>query len=332
MENVCSVKASNGLRTMFVKDILFELTDETHLITVGEILEVLESRYGIITSRKTIYDDIEMLINSGFDIECVSGKNNRHMYHVLNREFDLAEIRILIDAIESLKSLSGSKSMQLIKKLSMFTGPSYEQLIKDVDVFSRPKTDNPKIYYIIDTVYKAINTRKKIAFKYYEYLTSANKPLKNNGEDYHISPYRLVCSNDYYYLLGFSDKHQKITAFRIDLICGIPSELDEDCVVEPEEFSANTYIKDAFHMKSGESSDVLLEFDSSVIDAMVDRFGNDLTFTYMNKSTCRAKVNVQVNNVFFAWIFGFDGKVRITGSRDVQNQYIRMVAKEMARL
>lgn len=332
MENACNVKTTNGLRTMFVKDILFELTDETHLITVGEILEVLESRYGIITSRKTIYDDIDMLIDSGFDIECISGKNNRHMYHVLTREFDLAEIRMLIDAIESLKSLSASKSMQLIKKLSNFAGPSSEQLIKDVDVYSRPKTDNPKIYYIIDAVYKAINTRKKIAFKYYEYLTSTNKPLRNNGEEYHISPYRLVCSNDYYYLLGFSDKHQKITAFRVDLICGIPNELDEDCIMEPEDFSANKYIKDAFHMKSGESSDVLLEFDRSVIDAMVDRFGENLSFTYLNKSICRAKVSTPVNNVFFAWIFGFDGKVKLAGSKDVQNQYIRMVSREMARL
>ena len=332
MENVCNVKATNGLRTMFVKDILFDLTDETHLITVGEILEALESRYGIITSRKTIYDDIDMLVNSGFDIECVKGKNNRHMYHVLTREFDLAEIRILIDAVESLKSLPAAKSMQLIRKLCMFTGPSSEQLIKDIDVYSRPRTDNPKIYYIIDTVYKAINTRKKIAFKYYEYLTSANKPLKNNGKEYHLSPYRLVCSNDYYYLLGFSDKHQKITAFRVDLICGIPCELDEDFVMEPEDFSVNKYIKDAFHMKSGEASEVLLEFDSSVIDAMVDRFGQNLTFTYMNKSVCRAKVCVPVNNVFFAWIFGFDGKVRITGSKDIQDQYIRMVSREMARL
>lgn len=332
MENVCNVKATNGLRTMCVRDILFELTDETHLITVGEIMDVLGSQYGIITSRKTIYEDIDLLIDSGFDIECVNGKNNRHLYHVLTREFDLAEIRIMIDAVAAQKSLSASKGTQLINKLKRLAGPCSEDLAKDIDVYSRPRTDNPKIYYIIDAVFKAIITKKKIAFKYYEYLTSTSKPLRNNGKEYQLSPYKLVCCNDYYYLLGYSDKHQKITAFRVDLICGIPNELEEERLSEPENFSVDSYVKDAFNMKSGDPSDVLLEFDSSVIDAMVDRFGQDLTFTYMNKSVCRAKVNVPVNNVFFAWIFGFDGKVRITGSKAVQEQYIRMVSREMARL
>ena len=147
-----------------------------------------------------------------------------------------------------------------------------------------------------------------------------------------MSPYRLVCCNDYYYMLGYSEKHKKITAFRVDRICGIPEELKKKCVKEPEDLYVDKFVKESFHMKTGDKAEIVLEFDSSVIDAMVDRFGQNLDITYISKTKCRAKVDIQVNNVFFSWVFGFEGKVNIKGPSEIQDQYVRMVSREMARL
>ena len=332
MENAWNTKWNNNLRPMYVKEILLEHTDETHFLSVSEIIEILESTYGIAATRRTIYDDIEMFIATGIDIECVNGKNNRHMYHILTRDYEIAELRVMMDALVSFRSLPPAKTSALIRKISRLAGPSYDYLIQNTDIDGRPRAENQQIFYIIDTVYKAIVSKKQIAFKYYEYLTASNKQLKNKGEEYQVSPYRLVCCNDYYYLLAYSEKHENIVAFRVDRICGIPKESSQDCIPEPEDFSVDKYVKDTFHMKTGDMTEVSLEFDRSVIDAMVDHFGQEMNIFFIDKTTCRAKVKVQVNNIFFAWIFGFEGKVRIRGPKELQEDYIRMVSKEMARL
>lgn len=330
MANTKSNKMINNLRPMYVKEILFDHTDENHFITVNEILELLESVYGITSTRKTLYEDIDLLLSVGFDIECIKGRMNK--YHLLSRDFDIAEIRLLIDSVESLRSLPLCKSRELVKKLSRLGGPSADFLIQTGNAELYPRAENNQIYYIIDSICNAIAARKQIAFKYYEYLTSSNKVLKNNGKDYHVSPYRLVCSNEYYYLLAYSEKHAKITAFRVDRICGIPTQLNDDIVSEPDTLYVDKYIKDSVHMKSGDAEELTLDFDSSVIDAMIDRFGQDMGITFISKSECRAKVSAPINNVFFAWIFGFEGKVRIKGPHDISDRYIRMVSREMARL
>ena len=330
MANMKSNKMINNLRPMYVKEILFDHTDENHFITVNEILELLESVYGITSTRKTLYEDIDLLLSVGLDIECIKGRMNK--YHLLSRDFDIAEIRLLIDSVESLRSLPLCKSRELVKKLSRLGGPSADFLIQSGNAELYPRAENNQIYYIIDSICNAIAARKQIAFKYYEYLTSSNKALKNNGKDYHVSPYRLVCSNEYYYLLAYSEKHEKITAFRVDRICGIPTQLNDDSVPEPDTLYVDKYIKDSVHMKSGDTEELTLDFDSSVIDAMIDRFGQDMGITFISKSECRAKVSAPINNVFFAWIFGFEGKVRIKGPHDISDRYIRMVSREMARL
>lgn len=329
MENITSVKLNN-LRLMFVKEILFEHTDENHLITVNEILDILESSYDITTTRKTIYEDIDMLITIGFDIQCEKARQNK--YHVLTRDFDIAELRIMIDAISSLRSIPLAKSKALIEKISRLAGPSADYLIRCDNSELNPKAENKQIYYIIDAIYKAIVTKKRISFKYYEYRTSSGQALRKNGKEYQVSPYRLVCCNDYYYLLGYSEKHEKVTAFRVDRISGIPELLSKNRVPEPEDLYVDKYIRDSIHMKSGDAEVITLEFDSNVIDALVDRFGQNLDLTFISKKECRATVTTPINNIFFAWIFGFEGKVRIKGPSDIKDEYIRMVSKEMARL
>ncbi|MBR0418287.1 MAG: WYL domain-containing protein [Erysipelotrichaceae bacterium] len=329
-ENKTKVNKSNCLRLLYVKEIIFEHSDEEHLLSTNEIIDMLHNEYHISVTRQTLTADIDMLIDAGYDIECI--KSNPNKYHILSREFDIAELRILIDSIESLRSLPVCKAKELTKKLARLGGPSVDLLLETINVESIPRSDNSQIYYIIDAILKAKAEGKQISFKYYEYNTSNKSVLKNNGRDYIVSPYQLVCSNDYYYLLGYSVKHEKTTAFRVDRICGIPEVIDMDSVFEPENINAKEYIRESYHMMSGDEAKVTLRFDSSVIDAMIDRFGQDLDITFLHKKECEARVIVPVNNVFFAWLFGFDGKVMISGPNKVKDQYIRLVSKAMARL
>ena len=317
MENMWNeAKNNTNLRTMFVKEILVDNTDENHFITIGEILNILNSSYGIHAVRQTIYEDIDMLIDAGYDIESVSGRNNTHMYHLVTREFEIAELRLLIDALESIRSLPLAKCNSLKKKLCKLAGPSAGYLLQNTYLNELTRTENPQFYYIIDTISYAISSKRQISFKYCEHLTSSKKPLKREGIDYQVSPYRLVCYINYYYLIAYSEKNMQLLAFRIDCICDVP----EIC------------IKDSSDIQSGKFIELSLEFDNSVADAMASRFGDDLKIITMTGSTCQAKAMVQINNAFFAWIFSFDGKVRISGPKTVCEEYIRMVSREMARL
>lgn len=330
MENVVNIaKINNNLRPMYVKEIIFEHTDETHFISVGEILEILEANYGISSCRKTIYEDIEMLITSGFDIEDVNGKNNRHLYHVLSREFEIAELLVTIGAVKSIRTLPPKKNKRLVEKLSRLAGPSADFLMMNTINEESPKSDNNQVYYIIDIIYHAVVNKKQIAFKYYEMLTSSATELAKKSKVFQVSPYRLICCKEFFYLLGYSNKQEKILAFRVDRINGIPSMLDVDSVPEPDELNSGMYIRD--HSQEKEE-DVILDFDVSVIDSILNRFGHDLDITCLNKTTCRAKINVKASNGLFAWILGFDGKVSIYGSKEVKDQLVRFVSRAMARL
>lgn len=330
MSKECNVKTNNNLRIMFVRDILFDLTDETHLITVNEIMHILKERYDITATRQTLYDDIELLAACGIDIDCIKGRQNK--YRVLSRDFDIAELLLLRDLVKYVRSISEQQTNTLIKKICNLAGPSADFLINNACIENVPKTSNKKVFYIIDEIFKAIANKKQISFKYYDYLTSSGKRFKNSGREYRLSPYKLMCSNDFYYVIGYSEKHEKITAFRIDHISEIPKTINKHCVPEPDDLYTDKYTKEAMRMMTGDDAEVILEFDESVIGNLVDHFGQELEITCIKRSTYKAKVKVQLNNVFFAWLFGFDGKVRLVGDKSVQEQYVRRVSKEMARL
>ena len=333
MENMWNeAKNNTNLRTMFVKEILVDNTDENHFITIGEILNILNSSYGIHAVRQTIYEDIDMLIDAGYDIESVSGRNNTHMYHLVTREFEIAELRLLIDALESIRSLPLAKCNSLKKKLCKLAGPSAGYLLQNTYLNELTRTENPQFYYIIDTISYAISSKRQISFKYCEHLTSSKKPLKREGIDYQVSPYRLVCYINYYYLIAYSEKNMQLLAFRIDCICDVPEIVKRNIIPEPKGLRLDRCIKDSSDIKVGKFVELSLEFDNSVADAMASRFGDDLKIITMTGSTCQAKAMVQINNAFFAWIFSFDGKVRISGPKTVCEEYIRMVSREMARL
>ncbi|MCR5593351.1 MAG: transcriptional regulator [Saccharofermentans sp.] len=319
------------LRPMLVKDIIYDSTDNDHWITSNEILNILEDIYGLKVTRQTLYTDIEKLIDAGYDI--VTERDIQNKYKVASRDFDIAELKMIIDNIEASKSLSYSRSLSLAKKIAALAGPcAADYLLSTIDIDARKKTENNQVCYIVETVYDAISKHRKIKFAYYEYLADKTRVTKHNGEQYIISPYKLAMSGDFYYLIGLSDKHNKIVTFRVDRISGVPIMLPQEAAPIPDGFAVSDYLKDSFRTFSSEKIEVSLLFNSMLMDNIVDRFGESLNITGIDGDMCKCTVKTSLSNAFFAWVFGAAGKVRILDPMKAKEDYVRMVSKEMARL
>lgn len=312
------------LRPLYLAKILYELTDEEHCLSTNQLIDILQEKYGITSYRTTIASDIELLKQYGMDIKSV--KSQSIMYNLVSREFDLPELKLLIDAVASSKFITEKKSKELVGKLSkLASNIQADELKRNVMPEGRIKSGNENIYYIVDTVNTAINNKKQISFQYFSFNVRKQKKAKHNGEMYIFSPYYLIWNGDYYYAVGYSKKHNGIGSFRLDRIIKTPTILEKEAIKMPTDFNINKYINTSFRMYNSKTESVELICDNSVMDAIIDRFGEDVQ-TYANDmQTFRAMVDVSVNHVFFGWVFGFAGKVRIKSPKEVKDQYYIML-------
>lgn len=312
------------LRPLYLAKILYEMTDEEHTLSTNQLIKLLKEKYNIDSYRTTIASDIELLKKYGLDIQ--STKSQSIMYNMISREFDLPELKLLIDAVASSKFITDKKSKELVSKLSKLASNSQaDELKRNIIPEGRIKSGNENIYYIVDAVNTAINNEKQISFRYFCYNVRKQKTAKHNGEIYVFSPYYLIWNGDYYYTVGYSEKHGSIGSFRLDRIIKPPMILEADAVPMPSDFSINKYINTGFHMYNSKAETVELICDNSVMDSVIDRFGEAVQ-TYANDmETFRAVVDVAVNHVFFGWIFGFGGKVKIKSPEDVKEKYYSML-------
>ena len=314
------------LRPLFVAQILYNCTDENHLITIAQIIEKLRSEHGIEAFRTTVKDDIDKLIEAGMDIEFVKSSQNK--YHIVSREFDIAELKILADAVESSKFITKEKSASLTAKLGKLCGQyGAAELRRNIEVENRAKSENELIYYIVDKINEAINAQKKISFRYFSYNEKKEQIERHDGEVYVFSPYKLVWNGDYYYTVGYSDKHDNISSFRVDRIAKIPQVLDDRAVSQPDGFDMDVYLNTMFRMYGGERKSVLLECANDVMDSVIDRFGKDVNVTENGESTFNISVDIVPSHIFYSWVFGFDGKVKIVAPADVKQGYRDMVGR-----
>lgn len=319
------------LRPFYVAKMLYEQTDEEHYLTIVQIMEQLESKYGISTSRGTVSDDIKALQEFGVEIEVEQSTQNR--YYLIGRTFDLPELKALIDAVESARFIPKEKSSALVDKLSLLASPfETPKLVRNVDVENRIKADNEKIYYIMEALNDAINDKKKVSFQYYTYNRNKERIAKHNGEIYVFSPYKMIWNGDCYYVVGYSEKHGSIGSFRVDRIVTTPQILPEEQHEPPNDFDLNIYLNSMFRMYNGERKQVELICDNDLMDAVVDKFGKDVVVSEYDENSFRVIATTSVGNVFYSWIFGFGGRVTINSPEDVKEEYAEMVAAATATL
>lgn len=221
-------------RILYLKKILEERTDEEHPLSTTQLINILNDEYGISAHRTTVTKDIAALQEFGMDIVTIHSTQSK--YFVASRKFELPELKLLIDAVESSKFITKKKSETLIEKIHTMTSPGQVAKLKRNNyVVNRIKPDNEQIYYIIDAINDAINAGKQISFQYYDYTGLKKKVLKNKGEVYKLSPYKLLWCGDYYYVLGYSEKKSKVINFRVDRIASKPEILDKDIIPMPDD-------------------------------------------------------------------------------------------------
>ena len=314
------------LRPLLLAKILYERTDAEHHLTTNELLDILENEYSMPTHRTTIPTDVELLQDFGLDIKTI--RSSRMQYYLASRDFDNAELKLLIDAVESAKFISKDKSENLSDKIARLAGNmTAPKLKRNVTVERRIKTDNELSLNVIDAINEAINQGKKISFKYFQYNVKKERKEKHNGEVYIISPYKLVWNGEFYYVVAHSDKHGDIGSFRIDRIATVPEILAENATPLPKNFDMDYHLNTMYHMFSTKRETVTLICKNELMDAMIDRFGEDVTTYAYDMENFKLEADVAVNKLFYMWVFGFEGKVKIRSPKNVKAGYEEMIKK-----
>ena len=319
------------LRPLYIAKVLFERTDENHCLSTTELIKILEDEYDIHSHRTTLGSDIELLQKFGLDIQIT--RSNQNLYNLLSRNIDNAELKLLIDAVESAKFISKKKSSSLVEKITSLAGKyKSEELKRNISVERRIKSENEYIIYIVDAINEAINKGKQIRFQYFQYDLNKERVPKHNGTRYLFSPYRLVWNGDYYYAVGFYEKYNCVSSFRVDRIVSTPEITDLDSIPAPDDFDLDYYLNTMYHMFSTERRRVELICCKDTMDSIIDRFGTDVPIRLFDKEHIKVEIDIAVNNVFYSWVFGFAGKVKISSPADVKTAYEEMLKKAIDEL
>jgi predicted DNA-binding transcriptional regulator YafY len=272
-----------------------------------------------------LYTDVETLREFGMDI--VLTKGNRFGYFWANRPFELAELKLLVDAVQSAKFLTAKKSTLLIGKLeSLASTHDAKSLRRQVFIDGRIKAQNESVYYAIDKLHEAISKTRQVSFKYFEYTLTKTMRYRRNGHIYVVSPFALHWDGNKYYLIAYYPEHG-ITHFRIDKITEI--EICEDpCVDLGQDLDLVSYVQKTFSMFGGPTEKVALKFSNDLIGSVIDRFGTDIIIQKVDDQTFSTEVYANISSSFLSWVFQFDGKAVIIGPDAVVEQMKQLVDRQ----
>ncbi len=307
-------------KILCILQILRERTDETHMMTATELCSALEE-YGIQAERKSIYTDIQALQEFGVDI--VQKKGSNPGYYIASREFEIAELKLLVDAAQASKFITKKKTEELIKKLESLTS-KYEarQLQREVYIYNRTKAQNETIFYNVDYIHDAIYNNVQIQFQYSEWTVKKELKLKKDGAFYVVSPWALTWADENYYLIAYDEAAGKIKHYRVDKMQKM--ELLETVRVGKEsfkEFDLAAFSKKTFGMYGGEDADVILRGKNYMAGVVIDRFGPDVWMVPADGEHFRAKVTVALSQQFFGWVTGLGSGIQIAGPEHVKERY-----------
>ena len=300
--------------------IMLEKTDDEHYITMPEILSALES-YGVTADRKSIYNDLRDLDVLGIEVEG-EPVGGRYHYHVLNRPFELPELKLLVDAIQSSKFITERKTNALIKKLEQLVS-QYEavKLQRQVYVSGRIKTMNESIYYTVDAIHNAISENKKIRFQYYQWNVKKEMELRHSGAFYHISPWGLSWDDENYYLVGYDSEADTLKHYRVDKMLHIQmSDEKREGQEHFERLNMADYAKKSFGMFGGKEQKVKLLVKNELAGVMIDRFGKDIMMIPKEEKYFTVNVDVHISNQFLGWVFSLGDGVKIISPDEVVEQ------------
>lgn len=313
-------------RLLLILELLYKTTDEDNPISTTGIMEYLEKK-GFSIDRKTLANDIKILMDMDYDIVTIKSSPNKYFWG--SRNFEIPELKMLIDAVSSSRFITKKKSEELIQKIAMLAGDAQRsQMSKHIIATVRAKSDNRQLYYIVDAITEAINQNKKIQFKYTEYNADKEKVFRHAGEIYTMSPYVLYWNEDYYYVVGYYDKRETVAAFRVDRLHN-PEVIDEEAVPKPIDFKIDDYANRIFKMFDGEEAIVELECENSLMKYIVDHYGLDIETRRNTKETFIAKVPATLSPTFYGWVFQFAGRMKIISPDKAVDEFKEILISQL---
>ncbi|MBQ6906587.1 MAG: WYL domain-containing protein [Clostridia bacterium] len=313
------------LKILHLKEILEEESDIEHYLSMEQILEKLEAR-GIPAERKSVYSDLKALEQFGCDIEHQNGKNGG--YCINTRQFEQAEVKLLIDALQASKFITQKKTKTIQEKLASLMGNYTKKKLLSRTSYSL-KSENESILYGIDEIHTAINENKKIRFQYMEWCASEKNDgfelvPRRNGEYYVVSPAGLWWDNEFYYLVGIDDFRGSIRHYRLDKMksCSVVDEKRNQIIAD---IDMTEYSKRIFDMYGGDDSKVTIRFDKTLIGVVIDKFGKNIVKRTIDENTYETTVSVAVSPTFFSWVFTFGGRMTVISPSNVVDAYLEHI-------
>ena len=308
----------NKSRALYIFKYLWDHTDEEHPATTADIIQYLAS-IGISTTRKTVAEDAAELQNSGFDVICNRSRQNE--FFIGSRHMELAELKMLVDAVQAAKFISPKKSKELIGKVTELASPYQSDTLKrSLFVDDKVKTSNESVYYAVDTLHEAIQKQKTVAFRYIEYTPQKKRAYKHGGQVYLLSPYDMVWNSDAYYVFGFSESHGKVVKFRVDRMHR-PALSEQPYRPKPQGCNISEYCRQVFSMYDGSACTVELKCENSLMDDIVDRFGEQVRTKRYDAGHFVAEAEVSVSPTFYAWVFTYSGQIEILSPEPARREY-----------
>ena len=318
--------ANQKTKLLYVMEALLRESDEEHPLSMEDLLRYLSEK-GIRAERKSVYSDIETLQAFGLDVHGTRGRTAG--YYVGERDFELPEIKLLIDSVQSSKFITERKTMQLIRKLAGLMSVHEAALMKrQLYVKNRIKSMNESIYYNVDALHQAIAADKQIEFRYSSYTITKEKKFRRGGRPYRVSPLALSWAEENYYLIAYEAETDKIKHFRVD-------KMDSIRIVDQfregkkllRDMDMGEYTRKNFSMFGGTEEVVTLRFSNRMIGVVIDTFGKDVAITAVDEEHFLIRAAVAVSPQFFGWLFGLDGEAAIVAPEPVKQRFQEQLAR-----
>ena len=319
------------LKLLYLLKILTEQSDEEHCMSAQALIEALAA-YEIKAERKSIYDDIAQLIDFGYDIVLVKAKTGGG-YYLAGRDFELAELKLLVETVQASRFLTVNKSRELISKIEKLASKAEAgQLQRQVYVANRIKTANESIYYVVDDIHRAIQNNRQISFQYLEWNLNRELVPRRDGRPYQVSPWALTCKDENYYLIAHDSEEDKIKHFRVDKMAKIRvmEETKREGAALFERFDIADYANKTFGMYGGQEETVTLLFENHLIGVVMDRFGKEAAVRIRDEAHFSVRVRVAVSGQFFGWLTGLGEGAVIAAPAAVQEAYRMHLEKTLA--
>lgn len=324
-------EAFSKIKLLKIWEILKQDSDENNPLTTNQIIDKLAAS-GIVCDRRTLYQDIAALNSYGYEVVCRKGQHS-NCYYVLDRNFDVPELRILIDAVQAASFISPKKTEELTDKIAALGGSYRADILKkNIVEFNTTKHNNEHIYYSVNAIEDAILSGKKIKFQYFDLTENQERKFRKNGEKYLVNPVAMVFSNDNYYLIGYHDNHDGVTTYRIDRM--LNAEISEESIndkAKPKGLNVSKHRKQSFFMYSGKTETVRFEANRDMLDVIFDKFGEDTRIVVINEEKIAFSAEVQISPVFFGWCCSFGDRLKVVAPLTVIEKlsyYICVLAKE----